>query len=81
LTGPNDAPAEQDRQELRLAVVMTGGVSLAVWMGGVALEIDRLRRCQPGTYAKLLGLTASEVRVDVISGSSAGGLNLDPPIR
>lgn len=62
-------------QELRLAVVMTGGVSLAVWMGGVALEIDRLRRRHPGVYADLLGLTATRVRVDVISGSSAGGLN------
>jgi hypothetical protein len=30
--------------ELRLALVMNGGVSLAVWMGGVAHEIDLLRR-------------------------------------
>ena len=28
-----DATEEDDLQELRLAVVMTGGVSLAVWMG------------------------------------------------
>lgn len=54
---------------------MTGGVSLAVWMGGVALEIDRLRRRHPGVYADLLDLTATRVRLDVISGSSAGGLN------
>src|SRR6478752_9536259 len=31
-----------DTQELRLATTMTGGVSLAVWMGGVAREIDLL---------------------------------------
>ena len=30
-------------QELRLALVFNGGVSLAVWMGGVAKEIDRFR--------------------------------------
>src|SRR4051812_46017934 len=30
--------------ELRLAVVMNGGVSLAVWMGGGAHELDLLRR-------------------------------------
>lgn len=29
-------------QEVRLAVVMTGGASLAVWMGGVAREINLL---------------------------------------
>jgi hypothetical protein len=32
---------DEDRQEIRLALVMTGGVSLAVWMGGVAGEIYR----------------------------------------
>ena len=30
-------------QELRLALVFNGGVSLAVWMGGAAKEIDRFR--------------------------------------
>jgi hypothetical protein len=29
-------------EELRLAVTMTGGVSLAIWMGGAAREIDLL---------------------------------------
>lgn len=29
-------------QKLRLAVAMSGGVSLAVWMGGVAREINLL---------------------------------------
>lgn len=31
-------------KELRLAVVMNGGVSLAVWMSGVTHELDLLRR-------------------------------------
>ncbi len=30
------------RQEIRLAVVMTGGISLAIWMGGVARELNLL---------------------------------------
>ena len=29
-------------EEVRCGVVLNGGVSLAVWMGGVALELDRL---------------------------------------
>ena len=32
------------REELRLGVILNGGVSLAVWMGGVVLEIDHLTR-------------------------------------
>jgi predicted acylesterase/phospholipase RssA len=32
------------RREVRLALVLNGGVSLAVWMGGVTHEIDLLRR-------------------------------------
>ena len=31
-------------QELRIALVMNGGVSLAVWIGGVTQEINRLVR-------------------------------------
>ena len=66
---------DEDAQELRLALVMTGGVSLAVWMGGVAHEINRLRRRTHSVYGDLLDLTRTEARVDVIAGTSAGGLN------
>jgi predicted acylesterase/phospholipase RssA len=66
----------RDREDLRLAVVMTGGVSLAIWMGGVALEIERLRRVRESSaYRQLLEITQSDVRIDVIAGTSAGGLN------
>ncbi len=57
---------------------MTGGVSLAVWISGVTLEIFRLAtaRTHPGSpYSSLLDLLRADVRVDVISGTSAGGLN------
>jgi patatin-related protein len=74
-------PAEQppSQPELRLAVAMRGGVSLAIWMGGACLEIDRLRRSagsRDDIYGELLrcaGYTA--VVVDVLAGTSAGGLN------
>jgi patatin-related protein len=90
-------------EEVRLALTMTGGVSLAVWMGGVAREIDlvmqasKARRARqmstadpvpgpPNTlhanesaqrelYAKLLELLDVVVEVDVLSGTSAGGIN------
>lgn len=72
------------QQEVRLALVMNGGVSLAVWMGGVVDELCRLLR--PSTavedvvttrdfWAKLLEGTGTRVIVDIIAGTSAGGLN------
>jgi patatin-related protein len=67
--------SQDDRQELRFAVVMTGGVSLAVWMGGVAHELNRLVRSDADVYQQLLDLTGCRARVDVIAGTSAGGLN------
>ena len=32
------------KQEIRFAIAMSGGVSLAVWMGGVAREINLLQQ-------------------------------------
>ena len=65
---------DADSRELRLAVVMTGGVSLAVWIGGVAGEIYRAAQ-GAGLYGALGQLTQTEVVVDVITGASAGGVN------
>ena len=67
--------ADESTEELRLALVMNGGVSLAVWMGGVTNEIFRLVRERHPVYRDLLRLTRSTARVDVISGTSAGGIN------
>jgi patatin-related protein len=94
-------------QEVRFATAMTGGVSLAVWMGGVARELNLLeqasrdRACladgaplptiesaptangsQPTSaevgralYLRLLDLLDVTTATDVLSGTSAGGIN------
>ncbi|MGX6998133.1 patatin-like protein [Caballeronia sp. KNU42] len=54
---------------------MNGGVSLAVWMGGVTNEIFDLVKQNHPVYQRLLSMTRSTARVDVISGTSAGGIN------
>jgi patatin-related protein len=95
-------PVSLATQKLRLAVTMSGGVSLAVWMGGVAREINLLTQASdlrvrgPGElavpapagppagglalpvrdlYAQLLDLVDITASVDVLSGTSAGGVN------
>ncbi len=76
--------------ELRIGLVLYGGVSLAVYIYGVVVEVQRLLRAsaefeatkgrvdKPGSagYAKALrdgGL--SRASVDIIAGTSAGGIN------
>jgi patatin-related protein len=84
--GPMAAGRKVDAysRELRIAPVMTGGTSLAVWMGGVTAELYRvLTACEEDVHAhpsmriyqELLELTRTTPRVDVITGTSAGGLN------
>ena len=115
-TDTGGCPAVSDAtQEVRFAVAMSGGVSLAVWMGGVAREVNLLQQASnfrlnengggapgqpPGTaspaapsdrpgssrapdwdaksrdlYLRLLRLLDVKVTVDVVSGTSAGGIN------
>jgi patatin-related protein len=54
---------------------MNGGVSLAIWIGGVAHEINRFVGETHPVYRQLLELTSTRARVDVVSGTSAGGIN------
>lgn len=61
-------------QRIRLALVLTGGVSLAVWMGGVVAEIERAVQRRDG-YGVLCDLVGTDLQVDIIGGSSAGGIN------
>jgi patatin-related protein len=75
---PNGDIGSADRQDVRFAVVMNGGSSLAVWISGVAIELCRIASARGGTgtaYTPLLDLLGADVCVDVISGTSAGGLN------
>ena len=62
-------------EELRFALVLNGGVSLAVWIGGVANEIARAVTEAHPVYRGLMDLTGTNATVDVICGSSAGGIN------
>ncbi|MFC7615364.1 patatin-like phospholipase family protein [Actinokineospora soli] len=78
--------------EVRVALVLNGGVSLAVWMGGVTHELDLVRRASGSNSASPSqpydeelarrwrdlchsGDEPRRVVVDVIAGTSAGGLN------
>ncbi|GLY35558.1 hypothetical protein Amsp01_015820 [Amycolatopsis sp. NBRC 101858] len=61
-------------------MTMVGGSSLAIWMGGVATETSQLLResrgeAGPGLYRKLLDLLRAKVSIDVLTGTSAGGVN------
>ena len=91
------SPVTESTQALRLATTMTGGVSLAIWMAGVAREINLVSQASQwrrvgGTfptrskltkdsaaclklYAELIDLLDIVVDVDVLSGTSAGGIN------
>ncbi|MET0930610.1 MAG: DUF3376 domain-containing protein [Aeromicrobium sp.] len=75
-------------KETRIAVVMNGGISLAVWMGGVTHELNRLRLASLGeepvgqaekkvhdAWRAILDHADAKVIVDTIAGTSAGGLN------
>ena len=114
-----DIKFSEATQDVRMAVAMSGGVSLAVWMGGVAREVNLLQQAsnrrvnearvsaggggatgkptgggaspprdgRPGVptcdwdarsrdlYLSLLRLLDLRVTVDVLSGTSAGGVN------
>jgi predicted acylesterase/phospholipase RssA len=76
------AEAVAPTREVRLALVLNGGVSLAVWIGGVTREVDAARRLETDDpadtqpiYARILEALQTRLVVDVISGASAGGIN------
>ncbi|HVV49155.1 MAG TPA: patatin-like phospholipase family protein, partial [Polyangia bacterium] len=92
------SPSADDRfdTEIRFAIVMYGGVSLAVYMNGIAQELLHMVRATApagdplngqfryrpddltGTervYRELAGKLRARFVVDIISGTSAGGIN------
>ncbi len=60
--------------EFRLGLVLYGGVSLAVYMNGICQEFYNATRGR-GIYKLIKALTDSDIVVDIISGTSAGGVN------
>jgi predicted acylesterase/phospholipase RssA len=58
---------------------MYGGVSLAMYENGVAQELFRATKGEPGgkpgPYDLIKALIDSDIVVDVLSGASAGGIN------
>lgn len=61
-------------KEVRIGLVLYGGVSLAVYINGVTQEFARVVRGE-GVYGLIKSLTDTDIIVDVISGTSAGGIN------
>ena len=63
--------------EIRLALVLYGGVSLAIYENGVVRCFHDLVRKQ-GVFSLLLELLDADATVDVVAGTSAGGI-VPPP--
>ncbi|MEO8398929.1 MAG: patatin-like phospholipase family protein, partial [Ignavibacteriaceae bacterium] len=61
-------------KELRIGLVLYGGVSLCIYIYGVAVEFLRFVRGE-GVYKKLNETAKIKPKIDVISGTSAGGIN------
>ena len=82
---PDTSTSQTPTRTLRVALAMRGGVSMAVWIGGVIAELDLLRRATDDTpdtsgrakiYRELLGEAHYKgVEFDILAGASAGGLN------
>jgi patatin-related protein len=76
-TGPAQQPAESadaiTAQEVRFAIAMSGGVSLAVWMGGIAREMNLLQEASNRRQSASLPVPAQ------LPGSGSGGAAADAP--
>lgn len=70
----NNQHQDQFSREVRLGLVLYGGISLALYINGVAQEFYRSVRGS-GIYRLVKVLTDSDIVVDVVSGASAGGIN------
>ncbi|MBD2579385.1 patatin-like protein [Oscillatoria sp. FACHB-1406] len=73
-TASQSFPQPDFQRELRLGLVVYGGVSLAVYMNGVCREFYNAVRGR-GVYKLVKALTDSDIVVDIVSGTSAGGIN------
>lgn len=65
---------DERSREIRIALVLYGGVSLAVYENGVTRCFYDLVR-KRGVFSILLEFLDSDATVDVVAGTSAGGIN------
>ncbi|MFC2060033.1 patatin-like protein [Chloroflexota bacterium] len=73
-----DNKKPKPKNEIRIGLVLYGGVSLAIYIYGVVLEFLRVVRAwelEHNVYSDILEKTDSKIVVDIISGASAGGIN------
>jgi predicted acylesterase/phospholipase RssA len=72
-------PQPAREREVRFGLVLYGGVSLAVYIYGVAYEFQRLIRASRGeeenAWTGVLEAAGTTATVDIVSGTSAGGIN------
>ena len=70
---------EDPASEIRIGLVLYGGVSLAIYIYGVVFEVWRLVRASRGieenAYSQLVRDADAWATVDITSGASAGGIN------
>jgi predicted acylesterase/phospholipase RssA len=67
-------PEVPKSREARLGIVMYGGVSLAIYINGVGQELFRAVK-GTGIYKLLKTCLDTDIVVDIVSGTSAGGIN------
>jgi len=71
--------AASPQREVRVGLVLYGGVSLAIYIYGVVLEFMRAVQASAGreknAYLDVLRETSSGISVDIVTGTSAGGIN------
>jgi patatin-related protein len=60
--------------EHRLGLVVYGGISLAIYMNGICQEFYNAVRGR-GIYKLIKAITDADIVVDIVSGTSAGGIN------
>ena len=71
---PSSTSSGADQLDIRIALVLYGGVSLAIYENGVTRSFYDLVRRQ-GVFSILLDLLDASAQVDTIAGTSAGGIN------
>ena len=74
LDNPSKLHKPDFSREHRLGLVVYGGVSLAIYMNGICQEFYNAVRGR-GIYKLIKALTDADIVVDIISGTSAGGIN------